>query len=166
MSAELGRIPDNIKFTVYGYSKNIEKLLEQEIPNEIIDLCLVYYYEQDEWDKECIGDCMLLKGNSITLMETTNNTAFTKTIISEGQHYWKFKIEKWMNINYDLNDFIIGIHKLKCQDPRIVKNTYFTLNYTLVLNDMTRICQGKILHLKRELTETTSQTQSILAMFQ
>ena len=94
---KLKAIPIKIKKIVFGYIRKTEKsfLLKFDIPNEVINLCLLFYGGADKWDIKWISDRMQLKDNSIIYGPKSDGPAssFCERIVENGYNEWVFKIE-------------------------------------------------------------------------
>ena len=86
------------KYTVFGFNREAAHLFKCIIPTPITDLCLLYYFEYDKWDKEYIGDMMEILGNDcLKYADQSGNggyTAFLKKEFDSGIHSWRFRIKK------------------------------------------------------------------------
>ena len=89
--AKISTFDDRIKKIVFGFIRNSQKLLPKNnqyynIPDLVIQICLLYYLINDKFDKKCIGNQMFLdeKNETIIMKKSTSNSAFLTNIIEYG----------------------------------------------------------------------------------
>ena len=104
-----------------GYIHEHESLNQQNIPNGIIFICILFYGNGiDKWDEKYISKTITLKENTVTLSTRPPSSAYGKRIIESGTFSWKFRIApntlEWQ--------IMIGIWKVKDEEPEI--DTFFT----------------------------------------
>ena len=86
------------KYTVFGFNREASDLFNCNIPIPISHLCLVYYFESDNWDKKRIRTGMKVENCTLTKMATKESEfdcrkAFLLKRFNQGKHCWKFKIK-------------------------------------------------------------------------
>ena len=109
----LDKIDQKVQYSVYGFIHRIEKKLCTIIPNIIIDLCLLFYFQYDEWSETDKSDNIHIENKIAT--QTANDkwdTIFLSNILSAGKHYYKFKIQRDKRGSV-LADLYIGIFPIK-----------------------------------------------------
>eukprot|EP01084_Bolivina_argentea_P034575 64017_1 len=96
------------KDTVFGFTRNISKTYNYNIPIVITNITLLYYFENDNWDKTLVGDFMHIdEHNCLTHKGDVSGTAFLTKEFDSGVHSWRFKIEKVCD--YGKNDWTTTI---------------------------------------------------------
>ena len=71
---KLRLVDDASKYLVNGYIRDKEEtIINCYVPVIIIDLCLLYYFEYDKWDKERIGDGLKLNDNNCIIQTRDND---------------------------------------------------------------------------------------------
>ena len=83
------------KCVVFGYTRSISKLFGLNIPTPIISICLLYYFEGDDWDQELVGWAMKVDENRCCIKEDHNgdcSTSYLKKKFDSGFHLWTFKV--------------------------------------------------------------------------
>ena len=128
----LKMVPDESKFVVHGFIRNVEELLSQDkgnniVPDLVINLCILFYAMADRFDPKCIGPLMKLdeKTQCITQTNCNSNSAFLTNIFESGLHHWRFKINKCYKNSFWSQT--LGIWKIKSNDNEFLPlNHYFT----------------------------------------
>ena len=117
-------IDEATKDLIYGYIRKISR--SNIIPSLIHYVCLIYYYEQEKWDKNLKSDCIEIIDDKIKHINGEYYcSALLSIIASSGIHCWKFKIVKYDNINH----IDIGIWKINSSQPSEILDTYFTTKH-------------------------------------
>ena len=115
-------------YTVYGFIRDSQKMLPKNkpyynIPELINKICLIFYYDNDEWDKKYISSGMkLVNKNCLVQTQINYKSSFGKRIIKSGKKNWKFRIEK---CQYESWGILIGIWKIESEKEPPTE-TYFT----------------------------------------
>ena len=140
----LSNVDDKTKKIVFGFIRNSQNYFPQNnsyynIPDLVIQICLLYYLMNDKFDKKCIGESMKLneKEQTITMENETSNSAFLTNIIDHGIHHWRFKIKQCAKLRGSENNWggewytTLGIWKVKSDDneEKLPINTYFSEKY-------------------------------------
>ena len=83
-------------YLISGFTRKIHSYLNssifsiyRDIPNDINLLCLSYYYQHDQFDKNNIGKDIVLSNDAYTVTMNSyskNNSAFLSRIVSSGIH--------------------------------------------------------------------------------
>ena len=103
------------KYSVYGFNREASDKFKCNIPIPITNVCLLYYFINDNWDKECISSRMEIdeKENCCSMTydeEDDCNTAFLKKVFCSGIHQWRFKIRKvWIDKKKDADNWTTTI---------------------------------------------------------
>ena len=82
-------------YTVYGFIRECEALLNGNIPPIINHIILCYFYNGDRWNKEYIPhdiDGIIIDENILKLKSISSCSVYLTNIISNGIYKWKFKI--------------------------------------------------------------------------
>ena len=118
----LKQINPRQSLTVYGYIRNVQKVLPAgisyyNIHDLIKQTCILFYAFIHEWDKELIGERVefIEETNSIKQIALNRSSStYLKDIFDSDVHHWKFKIEKIT----DPDDWYctLGISKMKSAD--------------------------------------------------
>ena len=126
---------DNIdverQMVVSGYIHEYESMNKQNIPKEIILICILFYgYGVDEWDVDQISIGMQLSDRKLTKVKRGvlyASSSYCKRIIECGTFLWRFKIDDCSNgVGWDDGGkFMIGIWKVN-GDEEPQTDTYFT----------------------------------------
>eukprot|EP01084_Bolivina_argentea_P101615 182148_1 len=110
------------KLLVVGYCPQvIMNKHKMNIPNEIINYCITYFYE-DEFDIKNIGITHSLNGNAITCTGYALSSSFLSNTVMNDKHIWRFKIKS----RYGGDGILLGIWKTKSGKPPI--NDWFYNN--------------------------------------
>eukprot|EP01084_Bolivina_argentea_P000397 749_1 len=128
--AKCKKVQVKIRDAVFGFVREVENKLidKQTIPDLIHHICLLYYFESDEWDFETIGDALTLCDNLLTIKHgqaKSGHGALLKNIVNHGKHHWKFQIN---NITSTGFNGIIGVFALYPETERDVSGV---INYSL-----------------------------------
>ena len=103
------KIDQKFVYLVYGYNRRILK----DIPDEVSNVCLLFYFEYDAWDKQWIHqDIKLIDATTIEKTKRSSRNAFLTKEFESGQHEWTFKvirIDKKQDVSEECNRITIGI---------------------------------------------------------
>eukprot|EP01084_Bolivina_argentea_P101616 182150_1 len=111
------------KLLVVGYCPQvIMNKHKMNIPNEIINYCITYFYE-DEFDIKNIGITHSLNGNAITCTGYALSSSFLSNTVMNDKHIWRFKIKS----RYGGDGILLGIWKTK-SGRRAPTNIRFWMN--------------------------------------
>ena len=118
------------KATVSGYIHTLESKHSQQIPKQIILLCMLFYGNDcDEWNVSFIGNGLELKDRTLSPIAISRmkkaGSAYGKRIIKSGRFSWRFRIESMDMIGRG-NKPMIGIWRVNFIDNPPL-NTFFTV---------------------------------------
>ena len=102
-------------FLVSGYTKSICT----DIPKEINDMVLLFYFMHDGWDGNAMGKGIVLKDNGIIEMtedRVSSNAFLTKQFIS-GWNEWRFRVVKFNEKEIGHWRITIGIFDVNSGTP-------------------------------------------------
>ena len=118
------------KYTVFGFNREASDLFNYNIPIPITNLCLLFYFQSDKWDQDCIGKGMRVDIDGILIKDSAKKrrdyaTAFLTKVFSKGIHRWKFKVLSICeNAQKQYNDnnwtTTIGIYPLSKIPPKYI----------------------------------------------
>ena len=112
MSEAKVKFSERLELIVFGY---IRKQRLPLFPDALIKLVISFYIPTDKWDKNCMGNLMILNehNNAIThSAQTGHQSAFLENVIDSGIIHWKFKL---LSEGGDDWNSLIGIWKV--HDP-------------------------------------------------
>eukprot|EP01084_Bolivina_argentea_P070491 128161_1 len=107
---KIKNIDTKSKDIVFGYIKQHQSLLSNNIPLLINHMCLIYYFSSDKFDQNCIGkDLSIINETCVSMVQGSLwQSAILTRIINTGKYQWTFKILANMQSEC-LNDFTIDI---------------------------------------------------------
>eukprot|EP01084_Bolivina_argentea_P257893 434582_1 len=98
---------------VFGYIRSNKSQNINAMPMVLMQICLLYYYEHDNWDS--IDTSKNIQVDNYCIIYKSDyqfpNSAVLKRKVNSGKHHWRFKIEKTGNNCSECN--CIGIWKTK-----------------------------------------------------
>ena len=105
----LKRIDQRTEYLIYGHNREIMR----NIPRDINEMCLLYYFEYEEWDKQNIHKEIELKSDNVTIEKINGNesvNAYLLRQIDSGINEYKFKVIK-LKKNYPMhwNRITVGV---------------------------------------------------------
>ena len=111
-------IDQRFKDCVFGYTRQVQKQLPSDdnvyftIPTLVIHWILLYFYETDKFDSNCIGDGYELSEDDKVLkkVEWNSSSVYLLKIIEYGVHKWTFKLRE---VNEFGTSMTIAIWKTK-----------------------------------------------------
>ena len=106
---QVEQMDNKSKLLVYGYIRNVEKFMSQNIPISI-----------EKWDQKSIGNSYAIDGNTlIELRSGFSHSAFLSKIVCSNRHHQRFKIKKYDG-SYGI---LFGIVKqINCNQNEIMKS--------------------------------------------
>lgn len=108
---------------VHGYIHRYQNLFFEDIPLDLIHICLLFYgFGSDEWDLEYICG-MTLEGTTITKDFGKRSCSYLKRIAEYGQHQWRFKLE---NITGQIWIGILRVEHYKSDDYTSMNDCFHT----------------------------------------
>ena len=121
----LKKIRQSTKDAVTGYIRTDESFKDQEIPDEIVLICIIFYGSgSDEFDPKWKGNLMALSNENETVEFKRGGwcqSIFCKRVINSDYHEWKFKIVK--TTDYDC---AIGLWRCSKDNKSPPISTFFT----------------------------------------
>ena len=114
--ADYKHIDVKIKSLLNGYIRGVQLTLPHDtyhnIPPLINNICALFYYLTDKWDKNRIGSMYEINGNKVKVAKQLPETymhqsTFLENIVYSNKHHWKFKISVYNDSWY----IVIGIIK-------------------------------------------------------
>ena len=126
------------EYLVFGYTRSIV----DNVPDEVSNICLSFYFEYDQWDISLIHPSLTLKEDQVTIEHTdfitqSANACLTKEFES-GQHEWKFEIVKLnKDVRYNMKWARISIGIFDLNSDESAKNhmehlRLFKSNYQVI----------------------------------
>ena len=138
------KIEKRIVYVVNGFIHESQELLPANnvyynIPELIIQICLIFYHIKEYWDPEWCNINFDIDGNVISPNQQcgTYRTAFLYQCISKGAHHWQFKIL----VKGPSNGIDIGI--CKTSQLSMAVKSYFT---RIKSNGYAYNCTGMVLY--------------------
>merc|ERR1712228_551094 len=98
------------KDTVYGY---IRQMTNDDIPNDIIHLCILFYAALDRFDRQHISSKLTLNEYDQSVKRNQaggSANIYFENIVESGRHEWKFKIVRCQNHS---GGYMIGLWKVQ-----------------------------------------------------
>eukprot|EP01084_Bolivina_argentea_P262118 443189_1 len=92
---QLKCINQRTQYSVFGFVRISQKSF-WNVPVAIINIILFYFYD-DEWDKNCKSDDIRIVGSSVINTSWYTSSAYLRRSVSEGIHVWSFKIDELYN---------------------------------------------------------------------
>ena len=92
-------IKQPVKDMVYGYIRQESKIYGMQIPEDVDNLCLLYFYlRSDKWDKKCVSKKITIQNENTLIVgggcHGSGTSSFLTEIIDSFIFEWKFKIEQ------------------------------------------------------------------------
>ena len=117
------------KITVSGYIHTLESKHSQQIPEQIILLCMLFYGNDcDEWNVSFIGNGLESKDRTLSAIPISGiekaGSAYGKRVIKSGRFSWRFRIES-MDMMGRGNKPMVGIWRVNFIDNPPL-DTFFT----------------------------------------
>eukprot|EP01084_Bolivina_argentea_P241585 405522_1 len=111
-------IDEHTMYLVRGYIRKIQKLHDIMIPMNIIEICIIFYFISEEWNKNLIVNNVNIQNNIITNKLSSWCTSFLSNTYNKGHHQWIFKVKK------KIYDIFIGICLNHKYDKKLALNTW------------------------------------------
>lgn len=109
------------KCIVFGYIR-LTISATVRTPQDILDLCLLFFEERDAFDPKTMGSRMELNGHqSIKQIKRGPANCICSTVVSSGCHHWKFKIKQVRK-----QPMVIGIWRVDSNDALPKMNFVFS----------------------------------------
>ena len=118
-------VDEQSMYTVYGYihfheSTITDQSLFSNIPTSIKDIILCFYFDSsDKWDKNCVGDNIIMDKNILKTTGLCGGSAFLTNVIRKGKYEWTILIKNIYVFLY------IGIWKINSGTP-IINDTFWS----------------------------------------
>lgn len=92
-------IKQEFRDIVTGYLRKECKIYDIEIPKDVDNLCLLYFYlRSDKWDRECVSDKITIQNENTLIVGSgchgSGTSSFLTEIVDSFMFEWKFKIER------------------------------------------------------------------------
>ena len=95
----LKHIKQEFRDIVTGYLRQDSKIYDMEIPQDVENLCLLYFYlRSDKWDRQCVSKKITIQNENTLVVGSgchgSGTSSFLTEIIDSSIFEWKFKIEQ------------------------------------------------------------------------
>ena len=95
----LKHIKQEFRDIVTGYLRQDCKIYDMEIPEDVENLCLLYFYlRSDKWDRECVSKKITIQNKNTLVVGSgchgSGTSSFLTEIIDSFIFEWKFRIEQ------------------------------------------------------------------------
>ena len=116
------KLEDLRQMAVYGYIHGLQRKYNQNIPKEIIFICILFYgNETEEWDSKYISKYMEVSGKTLKQTRDGMGSSFGKLVIDSGVFKWRLKINECQKYG-----FILGIRAVDDKAEHLSTCMWFT----------------------------------------
>ena len=121
--SKLKDVDDRSRKITLGYIRRIERLISSNhaIPMDIKNLCLIYYFIKEKWDKKLKHPSIMIDGDSV-FNKHAQNSAFLSNIVDKGIAVWTIRFDQ---IGTGRNWRTFGIRKVNTMKIDHNDFTYF-----------------------------------------
>ena len=120
--SDLKNIDIERKMTVSGYIHELESKYDEQIPQAIIVVCILFYGDDtDSWDPKYISKYMELSDRTLTQVKDGMGSSFGERIIDSGIFKWRLKINECKTYG-----FMLGIVRIQNDNIPPKTDKWFT----------------------------------------